>query len=145
MLDAPVNSVWELVADPYHLPRWWPRCVRVEDVRDSGRGDRRRWTKVLETDRGRIVRADYRCRSELEPHSVVWEQQVDGTPFERIVGEATLSVELKPEDGSTRMTLISRQRLRGLSKLGGVMMRRGTSRNLDEALAGAQQALEAER
>ena len=42
-LDAPSQEVWAVVADPHHLPRWWPRAARVEDVS----GDR--WTMVLAT------------------------------------------------------------------------------------------------
>ncbi len=37
-----------LVSDPHSLPRWWPKVMRVEDV--TGRGNRSRWTAVLETD-----------------------------------------------------------------------------------------------
>ena len=29
---APVDDVWRIVRDPYHLPRWWPKTQRVEGV-----------------------------------------------------------------------------------------------------------------
>ena len=29
---APAEDLWEVVRDPHHLPRWWPRVQRVEDV-----------------------------------------------------------------------------------------------------------------
>ena len=60
-LDAPPGRIWPVVSDPYHLPRWWPRTQRVENVTEGG-GDRgRKWTQVLETRDGRAIRADYRC------------------------------------------------------------------------------------
>ncbi len=46
-VSAPVDEVWRIVRDPYHLPRWWPRTQRVEGVSSSG------WTSVLLTDKGR--------------------------------------------------------------------------------------------
>ena len=39
----------QLVADPHHLPRWWPRVARVEDV------DRRRLDRGAATDQGRAA------------------------------------------------------------------------------------------
>ena len=27
---APRERVWDLVSDPFHLPRWWPSTARVE-------------------------------------------------------------------------------------------------------------------
>jgi alkyldihydroxyacetonephosphate synthase len=29
-IAAPAGEVWELIGDPHHLPRWWPRVARVE-------------------------------------------------------------------------------------------------------------------
>ena len=55
------ERVWALVSDPHHLPRWWPRTLRVEDVRQVQGGRRSRWTTVLGTERGTGVRVDYRC------------------------------------------------------------------------------------
>ena len=48
----PSREVWELVSDPYSLPRWWPRTSRVENVERKAGGRRSQWTKVLETSRG---------------------------------------------------------------------------------------------
>ena len=50
-------------------------------TRKSG-GRRSQWTKVLETAEGRGVRADYRCLSSAEGERYVWEQQLEGTPFD---------------------------------------------------------------
>ena len=34
-VPAPPERVWEIVGDPHHLPRWWPRVQRVESVTDE--------------------------------------------------------------------------------------------------------------
>src|ERR671914_769981 len=91
-LDASPGRVWSVVSDPYHLPRWWPRTQRVENV-TAGEGKGRKWTQVLETG-----------------------------------------------DGGTEVTVESEQRLRGLSRLGGFMMRRAIGRTLSEALTGLERA-----
>ena len=54
-LAAPAHEVWRIVSDPYHLPRWWPRTQRVENVSDKlSEGDTVK-VKVLEVDKqGRI-------------------------------------------------------------------------------------------
>jgi uncharacterized protein YndB with AHSA1/START domain len=33
LLDAPVESIWELVGDPARHPEWWPRVVEVTGQR----------------------------------------------------------------------------------------------------------------
>jgi uncharacterized protein YndB with AHSA1/START domain len=141
VIDAPPPRVWDLVSDPHHLPRWWPRTVRVEDVRGAKGGQRSRWTAVLGTERGRGVRADFRCTAATVRQRYVWEQEIDGTPFEKILRFAQLEIRLQGRDGETLITLVSSERLRGLSRLGAPMMRRATGRRLDEALAGIERAL----
>jgi uncharacterized protein YndB with AHSA1/START domain len=141
-IAAQRDRVWELVTDPHHLPRWWPRTVRVEDVRRVGSGKRSRWTTVLGTERGRGVRADYRCTNAAAGERYVWEQEVEGTPFERILRTASLSIELADgAKGGTRVRLSSEERLRGLSRLGSPMMRMATRRRLEEALDGIERAV----
>jgi uncharacterized protein YndB with AHSA1/START domain len=141
-IAASRDRVWELVADPHHLPRWWPRTVRVEDVRQVGSGKRSRWTTVLGTERGRGVRADFRCTSSAAGERYVWEQDIEGTPFERILRTASLQIELVDgEDANTRVRLTSAERLRGLSRLGSPMMRMATRRRLNEALDGIERAV----
>lgn len=139
VIAADPRRVWDLIADPHSLPRWWPRTLRVEDVR--GAGARARWTSVLETDRGAGVRADFRCTASTEGERYRWEQQVDGTPFERILRRATLEIGIEPEPRGTRVALTSDETLRGLSRLGSPMMRGAAARRLDEALAGIDRAL----
>ena len=140
MIDAPVEAVWSIVSDPYHLPRWWPRVTRVENVQAPG-GKRARWTAVLGTEAGRGVRADYRCVSAAERQRYLWEQEVEDTPFERILRGAQTEVRMRSTDGGTEVTVEIRQSLRGLSRLGSALMRRATGRTLNEALDGLEQAL----
>lgn len=140
MIRAPVGAVWAVISDPYHLPRWWPRVSRVENVQGE-RGQRARWTAVLGTEGGRGVRADYRCVSAAENERYLWEQEVAETPFERILKGARTEVRLRPTDGETEVTLEIHQALRGLSRLGSPWMRRATGQTLSEALEGLDRAL----
>jgi uncharacterized protein YndB with AHSA1/START domain len=140
-LDAPPGKIWPVISDPYHLPRWWPRTQRVENVTEGG-GDRgRKWTQVLETRDGRAIRADYRCVGAATAKHYAYEQLVEGTPFEGFLASATTEIRLVPEGVGTEVTLESRQRLKGLSRLGGFMMRRATGRTLSEALRGLDEVI----
>jgi uncharacterized protein YndB with AHSA1/START domain len=139
VIDADPDRVWELVSDPHSLPRWWPKAKRVEDVR--GDGKRAHWTAVLETERGTGVRADYRCTGSTTGERYAWEQQLAGTPFDRILRASRLEIALASADGGTKVTLTSDETLRGLSRLGSSMMRGASRRRLDEALDGIERAL----
>jgi uncharacterized protein YndB with AHSA1/START domain len=132
-IAAPADALWGVIADPYHLPRWWPNTQRVESVSDNEHA-RRSWTQVLETKDGRGVRADYRCVESTEGERYVFEQEIEDTPFERFVKSVETDIELRPRDGDTEVTIILDRRLRGLSRLGAWMMRRATKRQLDQAL-----------
>lgn len=144
VVAAPPVEVWELVSDPYNLPRWWPRTGRVENVDRKSGGRRSQWTMVLETAEGRGVRADYRCVSAAEGERYVWEQQLEGTPFERHLRSSRVEIEMRPQGDGTEVSLGSVQTLRGLSRLGSPMMRGGQGRILDEALDGLERALTGE-
>jgi uncharacterized protein YndB with AHSA1/START domain len=139
---AAPGEVWELVSDPYNLPRWWPRTARVENVQQRGSGRRSHWTQVLETSEGRGVRADFRCVSAAEGERFVWEQEVSGTPFEKHLKSSRVEIGLAAgRDAGTEVRLSSEQQLRGMSRLGGTLMRRGQGAILDEALDGIERAL----
>ncbi len=138
---APVDEVWSLVSDPYSLPRWWPRTTRVESVERRKAGRRSQWTKVLETAEGRGVRADFRCLSSAERERYVWEQQIPGTPFAKHLRSSVVEIGLRPVGEGTEVSLASRQVLRGMSRLGSPLMRRGQGAILDAALDGIQRAL----
>jgi uncharacterized protein YndB with AHSA1/START domain len=141
-IAVPRAAVWELVSDPYSLPRWWPRMSRVEDVDSGEPAEGRQWTTVLQTTEGRGVRADFRCNAAVEGERYAWEQQIEGTPFERHLRRSTVEIGLADSgDGGTTVTLVSAQALRGLSRLGGVMMRRGQGALLAEAFDGIERAL----
>jgi len=136
-----VNEIWELISDPYNLPRWWPRTSRVESVDRKPEGKRSQWTKVLETAEGRGVRADYRCLSSAKDERYVWEQQLADSPFERHLRRSVVEIGLRPEGGGTAVSLSSDQKLRGMSRLGSPMMRGGQGKILDQALDGIETAL----
>jgi uncharacterized protein YndB with AHSA1/START domain len=140
-IAAPVGDVWELVSDPYSLPRWWPRTARVENVERRGGGRRNRWTKVLQTAQGRGVRADYRCLSAAEGERYVWEQELEGTPFAKHLRSFRVEIGMRVRGGGTEVSIASIQTLRGLSRMGSPMMRHGQGAILDEALDGLERAL----
>lgn len=140
-IAAPVAEVWDLISDPYSLPRWWPRTSRVESVDRKSEGKRSQWTKVLETAEGRGVRADYRCLSSAEGERYVWEQQLVGSPFERHLRSSVVEIGLRSEEDGTVVSLTSDQKLRGMSRLGSPMMRGGQGKILDQALDGLERAL----
>src|SRR6478752_3384358 len=127
-IAAPREEVWELVSDPYHLPRWWPTVQRVEDVSDGA------WTTVATSSRGRAVRFDW-SRVYLDPpERIVWRQELDQTPFERFLRESVTGVILEASDGRTKVELRIVRKLRGLARFGGLQMRRAVRRELDGAL-----------
>ncbi len=140
-IAAPVEEIWELISDPYSLPRWWPRTSRVESVDRKPEGKRSQWTKVLETAEGRGVRADYRCLSSAEGERYVWEQQLAGSPFERHLRSSVVEIGLRGEKDGTVVSLTSEQKLRGMSRLGSPMMRGGQGKILEQALDGLEAAL----
>jgi len=138
-VDAPLIAAWELVSDPYNLPRWWPRAQRVEAV--EGEGEGAQWTLILGTAEGRGVRADFLCTAAVEGERFAWEQQIPGTPFERHLRRAGLEIRLSSGDESAEVTLSAIQSMRGISRLGGPLMRRGQGAVLDAALDGIERAL----
>ncbi len=140
-IHAPARKVWELVSDPHNLPRWWPETVRVEDVHGKAGSERCRFTQVLQTKDGKAVRADYRCTRARHSELIVWEQEIEGTPFEGFMRRAEVELRLDAGDDATVVTAEGRRRLRGLSRLGSPMMRRATGRTLTDALEGIENAL----
>lgn len=140
-VQAPVGEVWKLVSDPYNLPRWWPRVSRVENVDAKPGGKRTQWTQVLATSEGRSVRADFRCVSSAEGERYVWEQELEGTPFERHLNGLRVEVGMRARDKGTEVSLTEEQSLKGMSKLGSPLMKRARKDVLDEALDGIEAAL----
>ena len=87
------------------------------------------------------MRADFRCLSSAENERYVWEQQLEGTPFARHLRSSRIEIALRASGGGTEVDLSSVQTLKGMSRLGSPMMRRGQGEILDEALDGIERAL----
>jgi uncharacterized protein YndB with AHSA1/START domain len=128
------QRVWEVLGDPHHMPRWWPGVTRMEGVEDDC------WTQVFVTKRGRPVRADFHLLASEPPWRRCWEQEVVGTPFERVLDEAITEIVLEPVHGGTQVTIALRQKLRGYSRTGGLLLRRATRGKLREAVEGLERA-----
>lgn len=128
LLAAPPDAVWRTVGDLHQLARWWPKVLRVEGVRDGA------FTEVLQTDRGRDVRADWVLVETVPGERWRASQELEGTPFEKVLGAAGKGVALEPEGDGTRVTVELERRLRGLSRLGGMFLRRATTLQIEAAL-----------
>ncbi len=141
LLLATPASVWELIADPFAMTRWWPDVVRVEGVEED------RFTLVFQSKRKRAVRMDFRVLASDAPGSGgepsghrAWEQEVQGTPFERVLDSSITEVVLDPvHGGTTQVTIAQAQKLRGYSRTGALMLRRSTEKRLAEALDALEQ------
>jgi uncharacterized protein YndB with AHSA1/START domain len=134
MIAAPMQELWELVCDPHHLPRWWPRVERVEDVADGA------FTELMRTSKGKAVRADFLLvRADAQTHTLTWEQQLEGSPFARVLSSSETRLMLQSEGEGTSVTIELRQRLSGFfPRFGGFMVRRAAAATLDEALDGLE-------
>ena len=122
-----------MIGDPHHLPRWWPRVTRVEDVEGNA------FTEVMKTAKGRLVRADFQLVRNDERASLAWEQRLEGTPFARLLRSAETQVSLEPAAEGTSVTIELRQTLTGFfPRFGGFMVRRAAAATLDEALDGLE-------
>jgi uncharacterized protein YndB with AHSA1/START domain len=128
VVAAPRERVWELVSDPYHLPRWWPTVQRVEDVSDNA------WTTVATSSRGRAVRFDWSRVYIDPPERIVWRQELAETPFERFLRESVTGVILEAAGEATKVELRIVRKMRGLARFGGIQMRLAVRHELDGAL-----------
>jgi uncharacterized protein YndB with AHSA1/START domain len=132
-LSATPQELWAIVGDAHHLPRWWPRVTRVETVDADG------FTEVLQTERGKTVRADFRVLTSDPPRERGWAQQVAGTPFERILARSETQIRLEADGERTTVAISLAQRPRGLALLGSFMVRAAARRQLEEALDGLEE------
>jgi uncharacterized protein YndB with AHSA1/START domain len=140
---APAGELWELLGDPHHLPRWWPRVDRVEAVTLTDAGELDAFTEVLRSNRGKVVRADFKRTDAVSEQRIVWAQQVKDTPFARILTSAETEVRLSGAHGgdvcATDVTIELRQRMRGfLARLGSHLVRRAAASTIEEALDGLE-------
>ncbi len=146
-ISAPAQELWEVVRDPYHLPRWWPRVARVESVEEDV------FTEVLHTRKGRSVRADFRLTDlDEEARRLTWSQQLQGTPFESMMSSAETTLELQALDGGAScevMIELHQELLRNAPggvmrqytywpRLGSFLVSRANRATLKEALDGLE-------
>jgi uncharacterized protein YndB with AHSA1/START domain len=154
-IAASAEDLWAIVSDPHHLPRWWPRVSRVEDVEDGA------FTEVMTTSRGKVVRADFDLvQADGLALSLTWSQRVEGTPFGRLLKSAETEVRLTPAPqgahsafgeraggtqtgltggAQTVVTIELRQALTGFfPRFGGFMVRRAAGATIDAALDGLE-------
>jgi uncharacterized protein YndB with AHSA1/START domain len=153
-IAASPQELWDVLGDPHHLPRWWPRVNRVEAVEDDA------FTEVLMGPSGKVVRADFKLLESVGRRRIVWSQQVEGTPFERVLKSAETEVTLADADGgeahvgdgsTTDVTIELRQelqgfrgsgalslRLSGISRFGSPLVRRAALSTVEEALDGLE-------
>jgi carbon monoxide dehydrogenase subunit G len=123
-----------VIGDPHHLPRWWPRVKRVEDV------DGDAFTEVMTTAKGKVVRADFRLvRVEESARRLRWEQRVQGTPFANLLKSAATEVRLAPVGPATEVTIELQQTLNGVfARFGGYLVRRAATATIEDALDGLE-------
>ena len=103
-----LRSCGRIISDPHHLPRWWPRVERVEDV-DGGA-----FTEVMRTRKGKTVRADFDLVRADEPAGTVrWEQRLVGTPFAGVLSSSETELRVLPaqQDAASDVTIEMRQEL----------------------------------
>jgi uncharacterized protein YndB with AHSA1/START domain len=130
------DDVWRVVSDPARLPAWWPGVSRVEDA------SRQAWTTVLVSPKGKSVRADYSLVHAREPELLRWKQEVEESPFERLLSSASTEIALEPEpSGGTRVRLRLDQRPRGWARFSPFQLRAAARRQAEEALAGLAELL----
>lgn len=87
------------------------------------------------------MRADFRCTESVGGERLAWEQELADSPFERHMKRYAVALSLADAGEGTAVTLAVSQTLRGLSRLGSPMMRRGQGAMLEEALDGLERAL----
>jgi uncharacterized protein YndB with AHSA1/START domain len=132
-LDAAPAAVWDVVRDPDRLPAWWPGVQRVEAVSADG------WSSVFLSPNGRTLRADFSRVAFEPPRRVAWRQELEGSPFERILSESFTELRLAPAaGGGTQLTLVLRNRPRGLARLGHFQLQAALRAQAEAALHGLE-------
>ena len=126
------EDVWAVVSDPAQLPRWWPGVSRVEEATQLA------WTSVLTSPKGKSVRMDFTRVAAEAPERLVWRQELEQTPFERILAEAVTSLALEPAEGGTRVTITLEQKPRGWARFAPLQFRSAGTRQVQGALDGLE-------
>jgi len=144
----PAQELWELLSDPHHLPRWWPRVERVEEVSEDA------FTEVMRTKKGKLVRADFDVRRDTRARTLTWVQRIAGTPFASVLRSAETELRVTPAGAEgAQVTIELRQQVgrdRGAERapggvlagnwlrLGSRLVRRAAAATLEEALDGLE-------
>ena len=133
-IAASAEELWDVIRDPHHLPRWWPRVDRVEEV------DGDSFTEVMRTAKGKVVRADFNVvLLEEGARRLKWEQRVKDTPFAHVLKAAETEVRLAGAGAETEVTIELHQSLNGVfSRFGGYMVRRAANETIERALDGLE-------
>jgi uncharacterized protein YndB with AHSA1/START domain len=131
------EELWGVVGDPHHLPRWWPRVQRVEAVQDGA------FTEVLMSEKGKMVRADFKLIDTSGQWRIVWGQQIEGTPFARVLKSAETEITVADGHGThgplAEVTIEMRQATQGFfARLGSRLVRRAAASTIDEAFDGLE-------
>ena len=126
------DEVWQVISDPAQLPRWWPGVTRVEEATTQA------WTTVLTSPKGKSVRMDFTRVDASEPTRLVWRQEVEQSPFERILAEATTSLELSEAEAGTRVAIALDQKPRGWARFAPLQFRAAGTRQVQGALEGLE-------
>jgi uncharacterized protein YndB with AHSA1/START domain len=136
VVPAPPEEVWRLVSDPAQLPQWWPGVTRVEEATPAS------WTTVLSSPKGKSVRADY-TRLETEPERrLVWRQELEESPFERVLAAAVTEIALAPGEGGTTVTISLEQKPRGWARFAPLQFRSAGVRQVQGAVEGLKAVFE---
>jgi uncharacterized protein YndB with AHSA1/START domain len=132
VVRAAAAEVWEVVSDPMRLPAWWPGVTRVEEA------SREAWTTVLVSPKGKQVRADYSLVDADEPERLLWRHEVEASPFERLLSESTVALDLEPDTAGagTRVRLTLSQSPRGWARFSPFQLRAAARRQAELALEG---------
>lgn len=133
ILAAAADEVWRVVSDPARLPAWWPGVSRVEEVTDDA------WTKVFTSPKGKSVRADYTLLESEPLERLLWRQEVEESPFERILAMSSTELLLEDANGGTRLTIALEQRPRGWGRFAPVQFRAAGVRQVEGAIDGLKE------
>lgn len=137
VVAAGIEELWGVVGDPAQLPRWWPGVTRVEEATPDT------WTTVLASPRGKVVRADYTRVEAVPGERLVWRQEVEGSPFERILASAFTTISLSADgERASRVAIALEQTPRGWARFAPMQFRAAGSRLVQGALDGLQSLFE---
>ena len=64
-IDAPIETVWEVLTNPEHWPQWLPGVESVSNVTSLSEGGRVEWTHEGRTGQATIVKMEPPRRLEI--------------------------------------------------------------------------------